>query len=66
MPRAKWKTASEVAAALGYDRSNITRMANKGIIKGQKVHPGKTAPWVFTEKAIEDARKRLSSEAVSS
>ncbi|MEV8339249.1 hypothetical protein [Leucobacter sp. NPDC077196] len=64
MPKAKWKTASEVAAELGYNRSNITRMANKGFIRGQKAHQGKTAPWLFSEKAVEDAKKRM--EAVQS
>lgn len=59
MTQTKWLTVTEVAETLGYDRSSITKLANKGIIRGQKVDQGRTSPWIFTPKAVADAKKRL-------
>lgn len=61
----KFETATTAAKILGYDRSYITRLANEGIIKGQKIGEGKTAAWVFTPKAIEDAKNRLEKKAAA-
>ena len=61
----KFETATTAAKILGYDRSYITRLANEGIINGQKIGEGKTAAWVFTPKAIEDAKKRLDKKAAA-
>ena len=59
MKQTKWLTVTEVAEILGYDRSNVTKLANRGIIRGQKIDQGRTSPWLFTPKAIEEAKKRL-------
>ena len=63
MTKKEFHSAVEVAKELGYDRASITRFANQGIIKGHKIGEGKTAAWVFTPKAIEDAKKRLGGKA---
>ena len=59
----KLLTALEAARELGYDRTHVTRLANAGKIKGQKIGEGRTSAWVFTPKAIEDAKKRLAGKA---
>lgn len=56
-------TAAEAAESLGYDRTHITRLANAGKIKGQKIGTGKTSAWVFTPAAIREAKKRLGGKA---
>ena len=63
MTQTKWLTASEVAEILGYDRSNVTKLANRGLIRGQKIDAGRTSPWVFTPKAVAEAKKRLGRDA---
>ena len=59
----KLLTALEAARELGYDRTHVTRLANAGKIKGQKIGEGRTSAWVFTPNAIEDAKKRLDKNA---
>ena len=63
MATKQFHSAVDAARELGYDRTHVTRLANAGIIKGQKIGDGKTAAWVFTTKAIEDAKKRLDKKA---
>ena len=61
----KLLTALEAARELGYDRTHVTRLANAGKIKGQKIGEGRTSAWVFTPKAIADAKKRLDKKAAA-
>ena len=55
----KLLTATDAARELGYDRTHITRLANAGKIKGQKIGEGRTSAWVFTAKEITAAKKRF-------
>ena len=57
--KTKLVSAVEAANELGFDRATITRMANAGQIKGQKLGSGRTSAWVFTPAAIREAKKRL-------
>ena len=56
-------TSAEAAKLLGYDRASITRMANSGALKGQKIGNGRTSSWVFTPQAVQAAKKRLEKKA---
>lgn len=56
-------TSAEAAKLLGYDRASITRMANTGTLKGQKIGDGRTSSWVFTPQAVRAAKKRLEKKA---
>jgi len=55
----KLLTAVDAARELGYDRTHVTRLASQGKIKGQKIGEGRTSAWVFTPRAIAEAKKRM-------
>ena len=61
----KLLSAVDAAKELGYDRTHVTRLAQQGKIKGQKIGEGRTSAWVFTPKAIEAAKKRIEKKAAA-